>query len=54
MVQHTSRGDAPAALAISAPDQRLTDERLPELVEALRGVTEEASRHFLLAAGAAV
>jgi IclR family transcriptional regulator, acetate operon repressor len=42
VVQRTSRGAVPAAMAISAPEQRLPESRVPELVEALRDVTERA------------
>jgi DNA-binding IclR family transcriptional regulator len=42
MVQRTSRGAVPAAMAVSAPEQRLPESRVPELVEALRDVTERA------------
>ena len=46
MVQHTANGATPAALAISAPDGRLTADRLPELVSALRQLTGEAARQL--------
>jgi IclR family transcriptional regulator, acetate operon repressor len=46
MVQHTASGAGPAALAVSVPDSRLTDARVPELVSALRRVTDEASGHL--------
>ena len=44
MAQRTRFGTAPVALAISAPDQRLPPSRMPELVHALRGITDEARR----------
>lgn len=42
MVQRTARGVVAAALAVSAPEQRLPEERVPLIVEALRDVTERA------------
>ncbi|MFZ0040243.1 MAG: IclR family transcriptional regulator [Solirubrobacteraceae bacterium] len=44
MVQRTASGETPAAVAVSAPEARLTDARLPELVRALRQLTLEAAR----------
>ncbi len=46
MVQHTASGGTPAALAISAPEGRLTADRLPEFVRALRQLTHEAASHL--------
>jgi IclR family acetate operon transcriptional repressor len=46
MVQRTRFGTAPAAVAISAPEQRLPPSRLPALVDALRATTEEARRRI--------
>lgn len=42
VVQRTSRGAPVAAMAISAPEQRLPQTRVPELVAALREVTGRA------------
>jgi DNA-binding IclR family transcriptional regulator len=42
VVQKTSRGDVAAAMAISAPEQRLPESRVPELVEVLRDLTSRA------------
>jgi len=42
MVQRNSRGAVAAAMAISAPEQRLPESRVPELVKALREITERA------------
>ena len=46
MVQHSASGKAPAALASSAPDGRLTEDRLAEFVSALRQLTGEAAGHL--------
>lgn len=42
VVQRTSRGAVVAAMAVSAPEQRLPESRVPELVEALFDVTNRA------------
>lgn len=42
MVQRNSRGAVVAAMAITAPEQRLPESRVPELVEALHEVTARA------------
>jgi DNA-binding IclR family transcriptional regulator len=46
MVQPTSSGAVGGALAVSAPELRLPEERVPEIVEALRRVTAEAQRQL--------
>ena len=46
MVQRTASGSVPAAVAVSAPDARLTDERLPAVIVALKSITDEASGHL--------
>jgi DNA-binding IclR family transcriptional regulator len=43
VVQRTSTGRPVAALAVSAPEQRLPEARVPELVEALTDITTRAS-----------
>jgi DNA-binding IclR family transcriptional regulator len=45
MAQRTRFGTASAALAISAPEQRVPPTRVPQLVDALRGITDEVVRH---------
>jgi IclR family transcriptional regulator, acetate operon repressor len=42
VAQRTSRGRAVAAIAVSAPEQRLPQSRVPELVAALNDVTARA------------
>jgi DNA-binding IclR family transcriptional regulator len=42
MVVRTSAGRPAAAMAVSAPEQRLPESRVPELVEALTDVTARA------------
>ena len=46
MVQRTASGATPAALAISVPEGRLTKDRVPELVQALRQTTTDAARQL--------
>ncbi len=46
MVQRTASGATPAALAISVPEGRLTKDRLPELIQALRQITTDAARQL--------
>ena len=46
MVQRTASGETPAAVAVSAPESRLTGARVPELVRALRQLTGEAARQL--------
>lgn len=46
MAQVTSSGDAPAAIAVSAPEQRVTPERVEEFVTVLRQVTARARRRL--------
>jgi DNA-binding IclR family transcriptional regulator len=46
MVQRTSSGGIAGALAVSAPEMRLTAERVQEIVQSLRRVTEEARRRL--------
>ena len=41
-IQHTSGGRPTAAVAVSAPEQRLPETRIPELVEALKDITARA------------
>jgi DNA-binding IclR family transcriptional regulator len=47
MAQRSRSGAAPVAIAISAPEQRLPDSRVPEFVDALRAVTHELHRRLL-------
>jgi DNA-binding IclR family transcriptional regulator len=42
VVQRTSSGRAAASMAVSAPEQRLPESRVPELVEVLTDITERA------------
>lgn len=42
MAQRTVSGAVPAALAVSAPESRLPQERVPEIVDALRRITDRA------------
>jgi IclR family transcriptional regulator, acetate operon repressor len=46
MVQRTTTGRIAGALAVSAPDVRVSDERLQEFVTVLRRVTGEAQRRL--------
>lgn len=46
MVQRTSSGGIVGALAVSAPELRLPPERVPEIVQSLRRVTEAAQRRL--------
>ena len=46
MAVRSMDGTAVAALAVSAPEQRLPAGRVPELVEQLRNVTRDAQRRL--------
>lgn len=46
MVQRSRSGATPAALAVSAPEQRLGSDRIPSIVAALRQATGEAARRL--------
>ncbi|HWI71925.1 MAG TPA: IclR family transcriptional regulator [Baekduia sp.] len=46
MIQRTSTGRPAAAMAVSAPEQRFPEDRVPDLVDVLKDVTARASRQL--------
>jgi IclR family acetate operon transcriptional repressor len=46
MVQRSRSGATPAALAVSAPEQRLSEADIPPIVAALQRATDEAARRL--------
>lgn len=46
VVQHTASGATPAALAVSAPETRMSEERVADFVSVLKSVTERARQRL--------